>query len=68
MNSEIGIDIHRSPCVKQTASERLLYSLGSSAQGSVMTERGGWEQEGPQGRGYMDPWLPSMGSHRVGCD
>ena len=46
---KIGTDVHTSPCVKQTASGGLLYSLGSSAQCTVMTERGGWEQGGPQG-------------------
>ena len=31
---EIGIDIYARPCVRQTASENLLYSSGSSARGS----------------------------------
>ena len=41
MNWEIRIDIYTLPCVKQTASGTLLYSTGSSAQCSVMTERSG---------------------------
>lgn len=48
--SKIGsTDIYTLPCVKQMASEKLLYSTGSSAWCSVITERGwdgmgmGWE-------------------------
>ena len=48
MNWEIRIDIYTLPCVKQTASGTLLYSTGSSAQCSVMTERSG--MGGMQGR------------------
>ena len=37
MNWEIRFDINTLPCVKQIASENLLYSPESSAQCSVMT-------------------------------
>ena len=40
-NWEIKIDIYTLPCVKQVASGNLLYSTGSSAQCSVMTQMGG---------------------------
>ena len=36
MNWETGIDISILPCVKQRVSGSLLYSLGSSAQCSLM--------------------------------
>ena len=36
-NGESSVDIDTLPCVKQTASGKLLYSTGCSAQGSVMT-------------------------------
>jgi len=60
MNWEIRIDIYTLPCVKQTASGTLLYSTGSSAQCSVMTERSGIG--GEQGRlrregTYVCIWL-----------
>ena len=53
-NWEIRFDINILPCVKQIASGNLLYSTGSSAQCSVMTQVGGirgWEGV-PRGRGY----------------
>ena len=37
MNGERSVDVHTLPCVKETASGKLLYSTGSSAQCSVMT-------------------------------
>ena len=40
-NWEIRIDIYTLPCVKQIASGNLLYSTGSSAWCSVMTQMGG---------------------------
>ena len=40
---EIGIDMYSLPCVKQTASGKLLDSTGSSVQCSVMTWGMGWE-------------------------
>ena len=49
------------PCVKQLASGKLLCSTGGSAQGSVMTKRGGMRQceEGSRGRRYTHTygWL-----------
>ena len=45
-NWEIRINIRTRPCVKETASRTLLYSIGNSAPGSVMTQRvriEGWE-------------------------
>ena len=36
-NWEMRIDIYTLPCVKQTASGKLLYSTGSSARCSVVT-------------------------------
>ena len=48
MNWETGIDINTLLCVKQTACGKLLYSTGSSAWCSVVTERGG--KEGGLGR------------------
>ena len=57
MNWEIRFDINRVPCVKQIASGNLLYSTGSSAQCSVMAQRGGMEgQGGPRARGNMDTY------------
>ena len=41
MNWEAETHIYTLPCVKQIASGKLLYSTGSSAQCSVMTQRGG---------------------------
>ena len=38
---ESSIDIYILPSIKQTASGKLLYSTGSSAQCSVMTKMGG---------------------------
>ena len=46
MNWEIRFDINTLPCVKQRASGNRLYSTGSSAQCSVMTQMG----EGGRGR------------------
>ena len=40
MNEESSIDIYK-PCVKQTASGKLLYNTGSSAWCSGMTRRDG---------------------------
>ena len=40
LNWESKIDIHTLPCIKQIASEKLLYSTESSAQCSEMTWRG----------------------------
>ena len=37
MNRQNSIDINTPPCVNQTASGKLLYSIKSSAQRSVMT-------------------------------
>ena len=42
MNWGTGIDIYTLSDVKQTASGNLLHST-SSAQGSVVTQKGGWE-------------------------
>ena len=39
--TESSIDIYTLPCVKQMASGKLLYSIGSSAQCSVTTYRVG---------------------------
>ena len=41
-----GISIYTLPCVKQRACGKLLYSTGSSARGSVMTQRGGMQEQG----------------------
>ena len=41
MNWEIRTDIHTLPCVKQIASGKLLYNMGSSAQCSGMTQQNG---------------------------
>ena len=41
MNEESSIDIYK-PCVKQTASGKLLYNTGSSAWCSGMGGVGGW--------------------------
>ena len=41
-----GISIYILPCVKQIARGKLLYSTGSSAQCSVMTQRGGMQEQG----------------------
>ena len=41
MNWEIGIDDYALLCVKQIESGNLLYTAGSSAQCSVMTQMGG---------------------------
>ena len=41
MNWEIRIDIYTLPCVKQVASGNLVYSTGSPARCSVMTQMGG---------------------------
>ena len=46
LNGETGTDTYISPCVKQTASRNMLYSTGSSARCSVMTQRGGREVGG----------------------
>ena len=46
MNLECSTDIYIPPCVKQTASRRLLYGTRSSALYSVRTERVGWERVG----------------------
>ena len=40
-NWEIRTDVYTLPCVTQTASRKVLYNTGSSAQCSVMTWRGG---------------------------
>ena len=40
MNWETGLKVCALPCVKQIASGKLLYTAGSSAQCSVMTQRG----------------------------
>ena len=47
----IGIYIHTQPCVKLIASGKLLYSTGSSAQCSVITQRGGLGGWGRGSRG-----------------
>ena len=56
INPESIIDICTLPGVKQRVGGELLYSTGSSAQCSVMTQRGDiggeWE-EGSRGRGYV---------------
>lgn len=41
MNYEMRIHIYLLLCIKQTASGKLLYSMESSAQYSVLTQRGG---------------------------
>ena len=41
INREVGTDIHTLPCIKQTASGKLLYSSGSSAWCSVVIWSGG---------------------------
>ena len=41
VNYEIRIHIYLLLCVEQTASGKLPYSVGSSAQDSVLTQRGG---------------------------
>ena len=43
MNWEAETHIYTLPCVKQIASGKLLYSTGSSAQCSGMTQKGGRE-------------------------
>ena len=46
MNWEIQIDMYTLLCVKEIAAGKLLYSTESSAQCSVITERGrmkGWD-------------------------
>ena len=45
MNWESSADIYTRPCVQQIAGGKLLYSTGSSAQCSVMTNRGGREAQ-----------------------
>ena len=47
INWVIGTDLHTIPCVKQSASKNLLYSIGNSAQCSVVTQRG---ETGGRGR------------------
>ena len=49
MNWESGIDINTFPCIKKTASEKLLHSTGSSSWCSVMTWSGGIVGGGWQG-------------------
>ena len=59
-NWEIRFDIITLPRVKQIASGNLLYSTGSSARCSVVTEMGGvegWWEGGPRGRGYMYTYM-----------
>ena len=54
--TESSIDIYTLPCVKQMASGKLLYSIGSSAQCSVTTYRdkmGVGDGNEAKGRGYM---------------
>ena len=47
MKREKKIDMYALPCVNKIASGKLLCSTGRSAQGSVMTQRGGmWEVRG----------------------
>ena len=50
-NWESSADIYTLQCIKETARGKLLHSTGSSAQGSVMTQRLGWRwwEGGPQG-------------------
>ena len=63
VNWEIRFDINILPCVTQIASGNLLYSRGSSAQCSVMTQMGGMGLGGgPRGRGYMYTysWFTSL--------
>ena len=55
-NWECGTDTFTPPCVKQTASGKVLYSAGSSAGRSAMTKRGGvgvWWEGGSRGMGCM---------------
>ena len=52
MNREIQIDMYTLPCVNEIAAGKLLYSTESSAQCSVITERGrvkGWDGESRSG-------------------
>jgi len=42
MNRESSIAVSALPCVRQTASGKLLYNPGSSAQCPVMTRGEGW--------------------------
>ena len=61
MNWEVGTDIYALPCIKETASENLLESTGSSAWCSVMTYKlgiTGWDgREAPEGGTYVCIWL-----------
>ena len=52
---ESSIDIYILPCVKQTASGKLLYGTGSPAWCSVMTWAAGWGwwEGGSRERGYI---------------
>ena len=55
VNWESSTEVSALPCVKQTASGKLLYGPGSPAWYSVMPQRvgrGGWE-EGLRGKGCM---------------
>ena len=61
MNWEIRFDINRLPCVKQIASGNVLYSTGSSAQCSVMTQMWGEKGEGgPRERDYRHTYADSL--------
>ena len=54
-NEERSLNTYILPCIKWTASEKLLYNTGSSTWHSVMTQRRGmgrWD-EGSGGRCYM---------------
>ena len=63
INREIKICIATLPCVKYIASRKLLYCTGSSAQGSVMTWRGGLRWGGRETREGGDMCIRIADSH-----
>ena len=54
MNWETGVDMYTPPCIKRTASGKLLHSTKSSAQlyGDLDGEMGGWRESEVQEEGY----------------
>ena len=64
MNWENTIDTDTLPCIKQRASGKLLYSTGSSAWCSVMTQRGG---RGGEGRFKRREYMHTYTADSFGC-